>query len=247
MLSIHIPFISNHTDHPFLKYRYFKIWTTTWISKESMLRSWFKLKFTWWVQYHQLTSLLFHVNCPSHSLNMLHVFQIWPRKSKVKFMGKVQGGSDIVLAHISFTPHHITPQHQPSHSWDSYFKIWPWKSRVKVIVQGNIVDPSSYWLTSLSFHVNGLSHFWDELISKFSKVSVMGEKVKGYRVGPTSYQLTSLLFHDNRPSHNYFEILPWKSNVKFIVHSHIVGPTSYRLMSLSFHVNWPTHSWDMVI
>ena len=35
-----------------------------------------------------------------------------------------------------------------------FFKIWLWKSKVKVIAQGHIVGPPSYWLTSLLFHVN---------------------------------------------------------------------------------------------
>ena len=35
-----------------------------------------------------------------------------------------------------------------------FFKIWLWKSKVKVIAEGHIVGPPSYWLTSLLFHVN---------------------------------------------------------------------------------------------
>ena len=45
------------------------------------------------------------------------------------------------------------------------FKIWPCKSRVKVMgevtVQSHNVGVTSYRLTSLSFHVNRPSHSWD--------------------------------------------------------------------------------------
>ena len=57
----------------------------------------------------------------------------------------------------------------PFLSYD-FFKIWPWKSRVKVM--GEVTDQShnvslkSYWLTSLSFHVNRPSHSWDTGFSK---------------------------------------------------------------------------------
>ena len=49
----------------------------------------------------------------------------------------------------------------------SIFKLWPWKSKVKVIAQGHKVGITPYRLISLSFHVYQPSHFWDTAISKF--------------------------------------------------------------------------------
>ena len=54
---------------------------------------------------------------------------------------------------------------QPSHSWDTAFsKIWPWKSKVKVMGEVDIeslkVGATSYRLTCLSFHVNRPFHSW---------------------------------------------------------------------------------------
>ena len=52
-----------------------------------------------------------------------------------------------------------------------FFKIWPWKSKVKVMGEGNVeshkVGVTSYRLTSLSFHVNRPFHSWDTAFSKF--------------------------------------------------------------------------------
>ena len=47
------------------------------------------------------------------------------------------------------------------------FKIWPWKSKVKVIAQGHKVGITPYQFISLSFHVDQPSHSWDTAISKF--------------------------------------------------------------------------------
>ena len=49
----------------------------------------------------------------------------------------------------------------------SIFKIWPWKSKVKVIAQGHKVGITPYRLTSLLFHVDRPCHSWDTAISKF--------------------------------------------------------------------------------
>ena len=43
-------------------------------------------------------------------------------------------------------------------------KLWPSKSKVKVIAQGHIVGIISYPLISLSFHVNLPSYSWDTAI-----------------------------------------------------------------------------------
>ena len=80
-----------------------------------------------------------------------------------------------------------------------------WKSKVKILAEGHIVGSKSWWLTSISFHVNRSSHSWDMSILKIwpwkkSKVKV---KAQGHIVGSTSYGLTSLLFHVNWPSHSW--------------------------------------------
>ena len=48
-----------------------------------------------------------------------------------------------------------------------FLKTWPWKSKVKVIDQGHIVDPTSYQLTPLLLHIYWPSHSWDMAYSKF--------------------------------------------------------------------------------
>ena len=52
-----------------------------------------------------------------------------------------------------------------------FFKIPPWKSKVKVMVEVKVeshkVGVTSYQLTPLSFHVNRPSHSWDTAFSKF--------------------------------------------------------------------------------
>ena len=140
----------------------------------------------------------------------------------------------------------------------SYFKIWHWKFKVKVIgevkVESHNMGPTFNRLTSLSFHVDQASHSWVTTFSKFDLENkgskVMGEvTVQSHNVGLTSYRLTSLSFYVKRASHSwvttFLKIWPWKSTVKVMggdtVQSHNVGLTSYRFRSLSFHVNRPSH------
>ena len=57
---------------------------------------------------------------------------------------------------------HILYVNPPSYSYDrAFFKIWPSKSKVKVIAQGHIIGITSYRLTPLWFHVNRPSHSRD--------------------------------------------------------------------------------------
>ena len=49
----------------------------------------------------------------------------------------------------------------------SIFKVWPWKSKVKVIAQGQKEGIPPYRFISFSFHVNRSSHSWDTAILKF--------------------------------------------------------------------------------
>ena len=121
---------------------------------------------------------------------------------------KSQCGSNILSTHIPFVP---CQSALPFLTY-SIFKIWPWKSRVKVMgevtIQSHNVGLTSYRLTSLLFHVNRPSHSWVMTFFKIwpwnSKVKVMGEvTVQSHNVGLTSYRLTSLLFHVNWPSHSW--------------------------------------------
>ena len=67
---------------------------------------------------------------------------------------KSQHGSNILSTHIPFIP---CQSAIPFLRYD-FFKIWPWKSRVKVMVKVQVeshkVDVTSYRLASLSFHFN---------------------------------------------------------------------------------------------
>ena len=80
---------------------------------------------------------------------------------------KSQCGSNILSTHIPIVP----CQSALSFLRYSIFKIWPWKSRVKVMgevtVQSHNVGLTSYRFTSLLFHVNRPSHSWDTAFSKF--------------------------------------------------------------------------------
>ena len=78
-----------------------------------------------------------------------------------------QHGSNIISTHIPLIP---CQSAIPLLRYD-FFKIRPWKSRVKVMGEGNVeshkVGVTSYRLTSLSFHVNRPFHSWDTAFSKF--------------------------------------------------------------------------------
>ena len=55
--------------------------------------------------------------------------------------------------------------------WYDFYKIWPWKSKVKVMaevkVESHKVGVTSYRLTPVSFRVNRPFHSWDPAFSKF--------------------------------------------------------------------------------
>ena len=80
---------------------------------------------------------------------------------------KSEHGSNILSTHISLIP----CQSAIAFLRYDFFKIWPWKSKVKVMVEVKVerhkVGVTSYQLTSLSFHVNRPSHSWDTAFSKF--------------------------------------------------------------------------------
>ena len=80
---------------------------------------------------------------------------------------KSQCGSNILSTHIPFVP---CQSGIPFLSYD-FYKIWPWKSRVKVmgeaILQSQNGGLISYRLTFLLLHVNRPSYSWNTAFSKF--------------------------------------------------------------------------------
>ena len=150
---------------------------------------------------------------------------------------------------------------RPSHSWDTtFFIIWPWKSKVKVMaevkVESHKVGVTYYRLISLSFHVNQpsipeIQHFQNltlKIQGQGHGWEISWKSQHGSNI--VSTHIPFILCQSAIPflRYDYFIIWPWKSNVKVTVEvkveSQKVGVTSYRLTSLSFHVNWPSHSWD---
>ena len=137
-------------------------------------RSWkrWTLKVTTWVQ-HSVDS-----NNPFCSMSIcppipeIQHFQNLNLKIQGQGQGwsghwKSQSGCNILLTHIPFIP---CQSAIPFLRYD-FFKIWPWKSKVKVMgvadIKSHSMGPTFYRLTSLSFHVNRPSHSWDMTFSKF--------------------------------------------------------------------------------
>ena len=109
--------------------------------------------------FYCLTSL--HSMSIGHPIPELRLFQNLTLKIKGQGRGwghssKLQCGSNILSAHIPSIPCQSGIRFL---SYD-FFKIWPWKSRVKVMgevtVQSHNVGLASYRFTSLSFHVNSI-------------------------------------------------------------------------------------------
>ena len=135
---------------------------------------------------------------------------------------KSQCGPNIPSTHIPFIPCQLGI---PFLSND-FFKIWPWKSKVKVMgevtVQSHIVGLASYRLTSLSFHVNRPSHSWDTAFSKFDLENQGSRSWWGHS---SKSQCGSNILSTDMPfvpwqsalpflRYSIFKIWPWKSRVK---------------------------------
>ena len=234
-------------------------------------RSWVrgKLKVTTWVQ-HSIDSHPFHSMSIRHPIPKIQIFQIWPF---LKIQGqshgwdqswKSQSGCYILSTHIPFVP----CQSALPFLRYSISKIWPWKSKVKVMGEGNVeshnMGATFYRLTSSV----GNSHRSAsprpttlegdrELFVDFSSILYLWFEIQGMRtynffdgVSNTAH-ITFVPCQLDLPFLRYsiFKIWPWKSKVKVMgegnVESHKVGVTSYRLTSLSFHVNRASHSWVM--
>ena len=171
----------------------------------------------------------------------------WRQSSKSQFE------SSILLTHIPFVPCQSALPFLRS-----IFKIWPWKSRVKVMgevtVQSHNVGLTSYRLTSLSFHVNRPSHSSD---TGFSKFNLEIQRSRSWVRSHLNSQWGSSILSIHIPfvpcqsgipfmSYEFLNIWPSKSEVKVIgevtVQSHNVGLASYQLTFLPFDVNRPFHS-----
>ena len=136
-------------------------------------RSWkrWTLKVTTWVQ-HSIDSHPFLSMSIGHPIHKIRLFQNLTLKIQGQGHGwgeswKSQHGCNILSTHIPLIP---CQSAIPFLRYD-LFKIWPWKSKVKVMGEGNVesqkVGVTSYRLTSLSYHVNWPFHSWDTAFSKF--------------------------------------------------------------------------------
>ena len=117
---------------------------------------------------YRLAFPFFHVDWPSRSWDraISNTDLQNPRSMAwVRSKFKSQCESNILSTHISFVP---CQSALPFLRYSS-FKIWPWKSKVKVIAQGHNVGITPYRLISLSFHVDRPSHSWVTTFSKFDR------------------------------------------------------------------------------
>ena len=120
---------------------------------------------------------------------------------------KSQSRCNTLSTHIPFVP---CQSAIPLLRYD-FFKIWPWKSKVKVM--GEVAIKVTAWvqhsIDSHPFNSMSIGHPIPEIwLFKIwpwkSKVKVMGEgNVESHKVGVTSYRFTSLSFHVNRPFHSW--------------------------------------------
>ena len=102
---------------------------------------------------------------------------------------KSQHGSNILSTYIPSIPCQSVI---PFLRYD-FFKIWPWKSKIKVMGEGNIeshkVGVNSLTHT-LSFHVNRPIHSWDTAFSKFDLENPRSRS-NGYDVAQLQVNRTS--------------------------------------------------------
>ena len=154
--------------HPLLNYDFFKIWP--WNPRVKVIDEVTVQSHNMGITSYRLTSFSFHVNRPSHTWDTAFSnFDLENQGSRswVRSQFKSHWWFNILSTHILFVP---CQSGIPFLSYD-FFKIWPWKSRVKVIgevtVQSHNVGLAFYRLTSLSFHVNRPFHSWDTAFSTF--------------------------------------------------------------------------------
>ena len=166
ILSNHILFIPCQSALPFLRYSIFEIWP--WKSRVKVIGEVTVQNHNVGLTSYRPTSLPMSIGPP-----ILEIQYFQNLTLKIKGQGhrwghssKSQWGSSILSTRIPFVP---SQSGIPFASFD-FLKIWPWKSRVKVMgevtVQRHNVGLTSYRLTSLSFHVSRPSHSLDTF-SKF--------------------------------------------------------------------------------
>ena len=132
------PFHSMSIRHPIPEIRLFQNWT--FLEKprsKSWLRS--KLKVTTWVQ-HSIDSHPFRSMSIGPPIPEIQHFQNLTLKIQGQGHGwggywKSQHGSNILLTHIPLIPCQSVIPFLRYY----FFKIWPWKSKVKVMAEGNVV------------------------------------------------------------------------------------------------------------
>ena len=120
---------------------------------------------------YRLTSLWFHVSRPSHSWDMIFFkfdFENPRSSSWVRWTLKI---TTWVRHYIDSHPFYSMSIGHPIPEIRFFFQIWPWKSKVKIMVEGNVesrkVGVASHRLTSDSFHVNRPFHSLDRAFSKY--------------------------------------------------------------------------------
>ena len=140
----------------------------------------------------------------------------------------------------------------------SFCKIWPSKSKVKIIAQSHVLGITrltSYWLISLSSPVNRPSRSWDTAISEINHEntrSMLWVRSKCKVTMWVWHHIHSLPFGSMSigppiPEIQYFQNLTLKIQGQGHSSSSQSCYTTYRLISLSSHADRPSHSWDTAI
>ena len=155
---------------------------------------------------------------------------------------KSQCESNILLTHILFVP----CQSVILFLRNNFFKIWPWKSKVKVMgevkVWSHNVSLTFYQLTSFSFHVNRPSHSWDTTFSKFDLENPRLRLWKKWTLKVTTWvqhSIDSHPFHSMSIGHPIPEILFRNLTLKIQGHGHGWGQSlksQYESNILSTHI-----------
>ena len=160
-LSLHVNQPSHSWDTTFSKFDLENPRSMSW-------KRW-TLKVISWVE-HSIDSPPFRSMSIGHPIHKIWLFKNLTMKIQGHGWGerwKSQHGSNVLSTHIPLIP---CQSAIPFLRYD-FLKIWPWKSKVKVMGEGNVeshkVGVTSYRLTSLLFHVNRPFHSWDTAFSKF--------------------------------------------------------------------------------
>ena len=119
---------------------------------------------------YRLTSLSFHVNRASHSwVTTFSKLDLKNQGSRSRVSSQFKVTTWIQHSVDSYPFHSISIGHPIPELL--FFKIWPWKSRVKVMgevaAQSHNVCLRSHRLTLILFHVNWASHSWVTTFSRF--------------------------------------------------------------------------------